>query len=60
MTSIFYEDIRLSNASIISIEKCESLANDKKRKALDKKRKALLSRISLTKSKQGKCSAYQR
>jgi hypothetical protein len=60
MTSVFYEDIKLSDASIVSIEKCESLANDKERKDLDKKRKALLSRVADTKSKQGQHSAYQR
>ncbi len=60
MTSVFYEDIQLSDASIISIEKCESLANDKDRKALDEKRKALLSRVADTKSKQGQHPAYQR
>ena len=57
MTSVFYEDIKLSDASIVSIEKCESLANNKERKELDKKRKSLLSRVANTKSKQGQYSA---
>ena len=60
MTSIFYEDIKLSDASIASIEKCESLANNKERKDLDKKRKTLLSRVADTKSKLGQRTAYRR
>jgi len=60
MTSVFYEDIKLSDASIASIEKCESLAQDARRKALDKKRKALLTRIAQNKSKQGQPPAYQK
>ncbi len=60
MTSVFYEDIKLSDASITSIEKCESLAKDTRRKALDKKRKALLSRVAQSRSKQGQHPAYQR
>ena len=60
MTSVFYEDIKLSDASIASIEKCESLAKDARRKTLDKKRKTLLSRVAQNRSKQGQHPAYQR
>jgi len=60
MTSVFYEDIKLSDASIVSIEKCETLAKDTHRQTLDKKRKALLSRVAQSKLKQGQHSAYQR
>jgi len=60
MTSVFYEDIKLSDASIISIEKCESLSRNKERIDLDKKRKNLLSRVAQAQSKEGKVSAYQR
>jgi len=60
MTSVFYEDIKLSDASVASIEKCESLANNKERIALDKKRKTLLSRVANAKSKLGQQTAYRR
>ncbi|MEA1954672.1 MAG: hypothetical protein U9O24_09810 [Campylobacterota bacterium] len=39
MTSVFYEDIKLSDNSIKSIEKCEMLSQSKERIALDKKEK---------------------
>ena len=60
MTSVFYEDIKLSDASMISIEKCESLSRNKERIDLDKKRKNLLSRVAHAQSKKGKVSACQR
>jgi len=59
MTSVFYEDIKLSDASIVSIEKCESLSRNKERVDLDKKRRNLLSRIAKAQLKEGKVSAYQ-
>ena len=60
MTSIFYEDIKLSNNSIKSIKKCEMLSQTKERMALDKRRKILMSKVSAKKEKLGHNSAYQR
>ena len=39
MTSVLYEDIKLCNDSVKSIEKCEELAKSKQRVELDKKRR---------------------
>ncbi len=60
MTSIFYEDIKLSDSSIDSIEKCEMLSQTQDRIALDKKRKILMSKVSAKKEKLGYSSAYRR
>jgi len=53
MTSVFYEDIKLSDASVVSIEKCELLAQSKEREVLNQKRKDFLLRVSQEKMKQG-------
>jgi hypothetical protein len=60
MTSIFYEDIKLSDSSIKSIEKCEILSQTKERIALDKRRKTLMSKVSAKKEKLGYRAAYRR
>ncbi len=60
MTSIFYEDIKLSDSSIDSIEKCEMLSQTQERIALDKKRKILMFKVSAKKEKLGYSSAYRR
>jgi len=60
MTSVFYEDIKLSDSSIKSIEKCEMLSQTKERIALDKRRQTLMSQVSSKKEKLGQNSAYQR
>lgn len=60
MTSVFYEDIKLSDNSVQSIEKCEVLSHSKERRDLDKKRKTLLSKVSAKKEKLGLNSAYTR
>ena len=53
MTSIFYEDIKLSDNSVTSIEKCEFHSQSKEREVLNKKRKDFLLRVSKEKMKQG-------
>ena len=60
MTSIFYEDIKLSDNSIKSIKKCEMLSQTKERMALDKRRKMLMSKVSAKKEELGYSSAYRR
>ncbi len=60
MTSVFYEDIKLSDNSIKSIEKCEVLSQTKERIALDKRRKMLISKVSVKKKELGYSSAYRR
>ncbi len=60
MTSVFYEDIKLCDSSIKSIEKCELLSATKQRAELDKKREELMNRVSAKKQNKGYKSAYQR
>ena len=60
MTSVFYEDIKLSDSSVKSIEKCEIISQSTERIVLDKRRKELLSKVSSRKEKLGLHSAYQR
>lgn len=60
MTSVFYEDIKLSDSSVASIEKCELLSQTKERKALDKKRKSLIENVSAKKLQKGYSSTYRR
>jgi len=60
MTSVFYEDIKLSDASVVSIEKCELLAQSKEREILNQKRKDFLLRVSQEKIKQGNSPAKHR
>ena len=60
MTSVFYEDIKLSDSSIKSIEKCEILSQTKERIALDKRRKTLMAQVSEKKVTVGYNSAYKR
>jgi hypothetical protein len=59
MTSVFYEEIKLSNASLNSIIKCEELSKTQKRIELDKKRKKMMQQVLARKTKQGYVSAYQ-
>jgi hypothetical protein len=59
MTSVFYEEIKLSNDSLNSIIKCEELSQTQKRLELDKKRKLLMQKVLAKKAKQGYSSAYQ-
>jgi len=59
MTSVFYEEIKLSNDSLNSIIKCEELSQTQKRLELDKKRKLLMQQVLAKKAKQGYSSAYQ-
>lgn len=60
MTSVFYEDIKLSDASILSIEKCESFSKTQKRLALDEKRKKLLANVLAKKVKLGLNTAHSK
>ena len=60
MTSVFYEDIKLSDNSVASIAKCELLSQGKERKILNQKRKDFLLRISQEKIKQGNASVKHR
>jgi|GEM_PF-2831130 len=60
MTSVFYEDIKLSDDSIKSIQKCEILSQTKDRIALDKKRERLISKVSKKREKLGYSSVYKR
>lgn len=59
MTSVLYEDIKLSDASVKAIEKCEQFAKSSQRAELDKKRKAIMSRIASAKASRGYQSAYK-
>jgi len=60
MTSVFYEDIKLSDSSVKSIEKCEMISQSKERRVLDQRRKELLLKVSTKKEKLGLHSAYQK
>ena len=60
MTSVFYEEIKLSNDSLNSIIKCEELSTTQKRFELDKKRKKLMQQVLAKQVKRGYKSAYQR
>ena len=60
MTSVFYEDIKLSDSSVKSIEKCEIISQSTERIVLDKRRKELLLKVSSRKEKLGLHSVYQR
>lgn len=50
MTSVLHEDIKLNDASVKAIEKCEKLSKSKERAELDKKRKAIMSRVANAKT----------
>lgn len=41
MTSVLHEDIKLNDASVKAIEKCEKLSKSKERTEFDKKEKLL-------------------
>ena len=60
MTSVFYEEIKLSNDSLNSIIKCEELSKTQKRIELDKKRRRLMQQVLTKQVKRGYKSAYQR
>lgn len=59
MTSVLYEDIKLCNDSVKSIEKCEELSVSKQRVELDKKRKAVMLKVASSKILRGYQSAYR-
>lgn len=59
MTSVLYEDIKLCNDSVKSIEKCEKLSISKERAELDKKRKAIMLKVANVKNQIGYQSAYR-
>ncbi|MEA2049142.1 MAG: hypothetical protein U9O56_00190 [Campylobacterota bacterium] len=59
MTSVLYEDIKLCNDSVKSIEKCEKLSISKERTQLDKKRKAIMLKVANVKNQRGYQSAYR-
>jgi len=42
MTSVFYEDIRLNDNSLKSIQKCEEFSKSEERLKLDRQRKAVM------------------
>ncbi|MEA2019400.1 MAG: hypothetical protein U9N59_13260 [Campylobacterota bacterium] len=59
MTSVLYEDIKLCDASVKSIEKCEEFSKSKQRIELDKKRKTVMSRVLNARTQRGYQSAYR-
>ncbi len=58
MTSVFYEKIRLNDASVKSLEKCEKLSDTKERAEFDKKRKAFMIKVTESRTKRGYKSVY--
>jgi hypothetical protein len=59
MTSVLYEDIKLNDASVKAIEKCELYSKSQERIVLDKKRKSIMSRVDNIKATKGYQSAYR-